>query len=546
MLPEPVKQVGLLYDRWRHRLSPPPQFRHGTGGEGNILQPPCTRGFRISAVFPSILRFDRDDIVTTTVCLALARGMYTCYSGSEDERSRGPQWNMVSVNNARDYIYNAFGITNPEYNMMNNYHPQQQNFIPDNYDRTTPPYSVPKSVPYGEPYYVNENVPDTWSSSNTSLNSPNYNYQNSMMPNPPALTHISQPFPTTYLPSDLTCKTDQTNSSFSSTPSTPISSPPPLASAVQNWPGANNRFSTQPTSYTELTSTVNPGGIIEERLDDAINVLRNHAEGTSLLQMQNAVPVGSSPTNVNSLHSNLVQKNLPTALESYPGSLPIMTIQQNGLLNNRGTIMGIPNQTVPTQQSFIPISTCESVKMENLPEAKDLSCIQGHEQISVLSPEPIVTPSVSSTSTKKPQSRGQKRSRSVAEEEDESPEMKAAKDRERRHANNARERIRVRDINEAFKELGRMCSNHLKIERASTKLNILYQAVDVISSLEAQVRERNLNPKVACLKRREDEKNDDMPKGGFPNADMQHLIDPYSQMMPHPSSQPIFICHEDG
>ncbi|GFX84130.1 uncharacterized protein TNCV_4859381 [Trichonephila clavipes] len=35
------EKVGLLYDRWRHHLSPPPQFRHGTGGEGNILQPPA-------------------------------------------------------------------------------------------------------------------------------------------------------------------------------------------------------------------------------------------------------------------------------------------------------------------------------------------------------------------------------------------------------------------------------------------------------------------------------------------------------------------------
>ncbi|GFT37698.1 hypothetical protein TNCV_3310271 [Trichonephila clavipes] len=30
-------QVGFLQDRERHSLSPPPQFRHGTGGEGNIL-----------------------------------------------------------------------------------------------------------------------------------------------------------------------------------------------------------------------------------------------------------------------------------------------------------------------------------------------------------------------------------------------------------------------------------------------------------------------------------------------------------------------------
>ncbi|GFW17966.1 hypothetical protein TNCV_2231471 [Trichonephila clavipes] len=42
-----LRQVRLLYDRWQHHLSPPPQFRHGTGGEGNILQSPAlvvTRG----------------------------------------------------------------------------------------------------------------------------------------------------------------------------------------------------------------------------------------------------------------------------------------------------------------------------------------------------------------------------------------------------------------------------------------------------------------------------------------------------------------------
>ncbi|GFW70035.1 uncharacterized protein TNCV_1404881 [Trichonephila clavipes] len=39
MLPEPVRQIGLLDDRWRHHRSPPPQFKHGTGGEGNVIQP---------------------------------------------------------------------------------------------------------------------------------------------------------------------------------------------------------------------------------------------------------------------------------------------------------------------------------------------------------------------------------------------------------------------------------------------------------------------------------------------------------------------------
>lgn len=67
-------------------------------------------------------------------------------------------------------------------------------------------------------------------------------------------------------------------------------------------------------------------------------------------------------------------------------------------------------------------------------------------------------------------------------------EDKDLRDRERRMANNARERVRVRDINEAFKELGRMCQMHLKTDKAQTKLIILQQAVQVILGLEQQVR----------------------------------------------------------
>ncbi|KAG8429405.1 hypothetical protein GDO86_020270, partial [Hymenochirus boettgeri] len=95
---------------------------------------------------------------------------------------------------------------------------------------------------------------------------------------------------------------------------------------------------------------------------------------------------------------------------------------------------------------------------------------------------------------------------SINEDEDLNPEQKLEREKERRMANNARERLRVRDINEAFKELGRMCQLHLKSEKPQTKLLILHQAVAVILNLEQQVRERNLNPKAACLKRREEEK----------------------------------------
>lgn len=49
-------------------------------------------------------------------------------------------------------------------------------------------------------------------------------------------------------------------------------------------------------------------------------------------------------------------------------------------------------------------------------------------------------------------------------------------------------RIRIRDINEALKELGRMCMAHLKTDKPQTKLGILNMAVEVIMTLEQQVR----------------------------------------------------------
>lgn len=73
-------------------------------------------------------------------------------------------------------------------------------------------------------------------------------------------------------------------------------------------------------------------------------------------------------------------------------------------------------------------------------------------------------------------------------DEDLPPEVKMEREKERRVANNARERLRVRDINEAFKELGRMCQLHLSHDKPQTKLLILHQAVNVILNLEQQVR----------------------------------------------------------
>jgi len=113
----------------------------------------------------------------------------------------------------------------------------------------------------------------------------------------------------------------------------------------------------------------------------------------------------------------------------------------------------------------------------------------------------------SSTSSNRGRPRSKKSKKEEAElEEDGSIDGDGGgdKDTDRRWTNNQRERVRIRDINEALKELGRICSTHLKSDKPMTKLGIMNNAVDVIMTLEQQVRERNLNPKVACLKRREE------------------------------------------
>merc|ERR1719277_1041366 len=56
-----------------------------------------------------------------------------------------------------------------------------------------------------------------------------------------------------------------------------------------------------------------------------------------------------------------------------------------------------------------------------------------------------------------------------------------------------------------------MVTLHCNSSQPLTKLMVLQQAVNVITSLEGQVRERNLNPKAACLKRREEEKTEELP-----------------------------------
>jgi len=87
------------------------------------------------------------------------------------------------------------------------------------------------------------------------------------------------------------------------------------------------------------------------------------------------------------------------------------------------------------------------------------------------------------------------------------PQIRMIKEKDRRVSNNSRERMRIRDINDALTELGRVCMTlkplgKANAEKPQTKLGVLNMAVDVIMQLEKKVRDRNLNPSTVALHHR--------------------------------------------
>ncbi|XP_064373492.1 transcription factor 12 isoform X5 [Dromaius novaehollandiae] len=307
---------------------------------------------------------------------------------------------------------------------------------------------------------------------------------------------------------------DHTSSSFPSNPSTPVGSPSPLTGASQ-WSRSGGQAPSSPNYENSLHSLQSRMEDRLDRLDDAIHVLRNHAVGPStslsgghgdihsLLGPSHNGPIASLNSSYGA--SSLVTTNRQASmvgthreesvsLNSNHSVLPSTVSGQNTELNHktqesyRALSGGLQSQSVaigPTE-----IKSEHKEKDENIHEPPSSDDMKSDDE--------------SSQKDIKVSSRG--RTSSTNEDEDLNPEQKIEREKERRMANNARERLRVRDINEAFKELGRMCQLHLKSEKPQTKLLILHQAVAVILSLEQQVRERNLNPKAACLKRREEEK----------------------------------------
>uniref|UniRef100_A0A672ZD89 BHLH domain-containing protein n=1 Tax=Sphaeramia orbicularis TaxID=375764 RepID=A0A672ZD89_9TELE len=308
---------------------------------------------------------------------------------------------------------------------------------------------------------------------------------------------------------------DHTSSSFPSNPSTPVGSPSPLtATAGNQWPRAGGQTPSSPNYENSLHSLKNRvhqqlhehlqdamsflKDVCEsrmedrlDRLDDAILVLRNHAVGST----------ANLPSDIHSLLGQAQNGPIAAIGANFPASalVPSRTaamVNPQNYLNFCSLTAALSGQVPPTLELKVEKQDKDDMhdSLSNDDKSDDES-----DRRDMKTPRP-------GTRT------------SMTEDEDLNPEQKAERERERRMANNARERLRVRDINEAFKELGRMCQLHLKSEKPQTKLLILHQAVAVILSLEQQVRERNLNPKAACLKRREEEK----VSGGSGEAQQAH------------------------
>ncbi|XP_074422277.1 transcription factor E2-alpha isoform X14 [Larus michahellis] len=299
---------------------------------------------------------------------------------------------------------------------------------------------------------------------------------------------------------------DHSSNNFSSNPSTPVGSPQGLAGTSQ-WSRASGQGALSPSYEGSLHTLQNK---MEDRLDEAIHVLRNHAVGQTAAMPSNHGDMhgllGSAPAHSATVGS--LGQAFPAAVMSLGNRHPSLVgggHPEDGLSSNPSMLHN--HVTLPSQPSSLPDLSRQQDTYSGLSGGLGRSSVSsGTSEIKREEKEDEENTSVADNSEEEKKELKPSRNRTSSTDEALSLEDKDLRDRERRMANNARERVRVRDINEAFKELGRMCQMHLKTDKAQTKLIILQQAVQVILGLEQQVRERNLNPKAACLKRREEEK----------------------------------------
>ncbi|XP_034412318.1 transcription factor 3a isoform X5 [Cyclopterus lumpus] len=283
---------------------------------------------------------------------------------------------------------------------------------------------------------------------------------------------------------------DPHSNTFPPSPSTPSGSPQAVSGSASQWTRSSGQATPSPNFEGGIQSMPNK---MEDRLDEAIHVLQRHASGQGvpgLAEMHNLLSSGLGlPPAFTSAALGLASRvtGLMSGHHEESAGLPSSGGLMHGHHGPTSVQPGSQPEGFTGLSGSLKRSSGSDIKREDKEDDENCS----------------ITDSVVSVT-----------------DENLTAEEKEQRERERRHANNTRERVRVRDINGAFRDLGRMVQVHLQSDKAQTKLIILQQAVQVIMGLEKQVRERNLNPKAACLKRREEEKvsgvDPQMLGGGHP------------------------------
>ncbi|XP_034412319.1 transcription factor 3a isoform X6 [Cyclopterus lumpus] len=284
---------------------------------------------------------------------------------------------------------------------------------------------------------------------------------------------------------------DPHSNTFPPSPSTPSGSPQAVSGSASQWTRSSGQATPSPNFEGGIQSMPNK---MEDRLDEAIHVLQRHASGQGvpgLAEMHNLLSSGLGlPPAFTSAALGLASRvtGLMSGHHEESAGLPSSGGLMHGHHGPTSVQPGSQPEGFTGLSGSLKRSSGSDIKREDKEDDENCS----------------ITDSLDDEE----------------DDEDLPVEVKAEREKVRRMANNTRERLRVRDINEAFKELGRMCQLHLSHEKPQTKLIVLQQAVNVILNLEQQVRERNLNPKAACLKRREEEKvsgvDPQMLGGGHP------------------------------
>ncbi|TNN78106.1 Transcription factor E2-alpha [Liparis tanakae] len=252
---------------------------------------------------------------------------------------------------------------------------------------------------------------------------------------------------------------DPHSNTFPPSPSTPSGSPQAVSGSASQW----NRSSGQATPSPNFESGIQSmPSKMEDRLDEAIHVLQRHASGQGvpgLAEMHNLLSSGLGlPPAFTSAALGLASRvtGLMSGHHEESAGLPSSGGLMHGHHGPTSAQPGSQPEGFTGLSGSLKRSSGSDIKREDKEDDENCS----------------ITDSLDDEE----------------DDEDLPVEVKAEREKVRRMANNTRERLRVRDINEAFKELGRMCQLHLSHEKPQTKLIVLQQAVNVILNLEQQVR----------------------------------------------------------